>query len=179
MSGLSRGVSLACALAVCLAGVSAGSVSCSAARSGPASLARTHPSPHLATEGVVSALTTGDRERLRALALTEEEFLVHVWPHLPVSRPERNVPFAFVWGMLQQTGEGYLRQALVRFRGEALTVDDVSFSGRASRYGHDTVHRGSTVTLRDRIGTVHHVRLFGSMVEYRGGWKVFSYVAED
>ena len=39
------------------------------------------------------AREASDRRRAQALALTEEEFRDHVWPELPTSRPERNVPF--------------------------------------------------------------------------------------
>ena len=43
-----------------------------------------------------------DRARLDALALSEQEFRDHVWPDLPAARPERNLPFSYVWGDLHQ-----------------------------------------------------------------------------
>jgi len=42
---------------------------------------------------LTEAMHAGDLERLRSLVLTRDEFWAHVWPYLPASRPERNVPF--------------------------------------------------------------------------------------
>jgi hypothetical protein len=42
---------------------------------------------------VLAALVLRDAGRLRALPLSEGEVRKHVWPELPASRPERNVPF--------------------------------------------------------------------------------------
>src|SRR5687767_8103866 len=54
---------------------------------------------------VLEALAQRDANRLRALALSEREFRDHVWPELPASRPERNLPFSYVWGDLRQKSE--------------------------------------------------------------------------
>ena len=103
---------------------------------------------------------------------------MHVWPHLPASRPDRNVPFEFAWNMLHQTSEGYLQQTMGRLEQELHAVGQVQFAGAATDYGDVTVHRDTEVIVTDPDGKQRTVRLFGAMIEQDGRWKVFSYVAD-
>jgi hypothetical protein len=167
------GVSLAVIL-VAAVGVFA---SLNVARTRPAPLANGHPSPQALAGAVLQAMTAGDLERLRAMALTEEEFRAHVWPHLPASRPERNVPFDFVWDMLQQNSDGYLRQSVSRVH-DVPALLRVEFAGETSTYGDVAVHRDTELVVAAGEGEAR-IRLLGSMIEQNGAWKVFSYVVDD
>ena len=149
--------------------------SVTAFRSGPAPLANTLSSPEAVAEAVVEAMQAGDLERLRALALTEEEFRAHVWPELPVSRPEVNAPFDFVWNTLHDRSELFLRQRVGSFQGQSLDVKAVTFAGGTSTYGDVEVHRDTELVIGGETGD-RRVRLFGSLIEQDGAWKVFSYV---
>ena len=152
--------------------------SINAFRSGPAPLANTLSSPEAVAEAVVEAMQVGDLDRLRALALTEEEFRAHVWPDLPVSRPEVNAPFGVVWGRLHESSELFLRQTVGARHGRSIDVKAVTFDGETSTYGDVEVHRDSKIVVAGEDGG-QPVRLFGSMIEQNGGWKVFSYVVDD
>jgi hypothetical protein len=123
-------------------------------------------------------VTQRDLTTLRGLALTEREFHEHIWPELPASRPERNLPFSFVWGDLHQKSESSLKETLARFGGRRLTLVSVRFKGETSRYANSTVHRDTTLKVRDADGTETDVRLFGSSLQKDGAWKVFSYVVD-
>jgi len=151
--------------------------SVNAFRSRPAPLAHTLTSPEAVAEAVVEAMQAGDVDRLRALALTEEEFRAHVWPDLPVSRPEVNAPFDLVWGRLHQSSELFLDQAMGALHGRTIDIKAVTFDGETSTYGEVTVHRDTELVIAGENGD-RHVRLFGSMIEQDGGWKVFSYVVD-
>lgn len=152
--------------------------SLNAFRSRPAPLASTLSSPEAVAAAVVEAMQAGDLVRLRALALTEEEFRAHVWPDLPVSRAEVNAPFDFVWGRLHASSELFLRQTVSAFRDRSIDVKAVTFEGETSTYGDVTVHRDTQIVLAGGDGR-RRVRLFGSMIEKDGAWKVFSYVVDD
>ena len=169
--------------ALILAGVSLASVLLLASvRAWPAPaapLAGTHPSPEALAEAVLAAFRRGAVDDLRALALTEQEFRDHVWPALPASRRERNMPFEFVWGRLHQNSEAHLRQTLGRFGGRSLTLIRVEFTGESTAYGRVRVHRGTRLVLRDPAGREQASRLFGAVVEEDGRFKVFSFVAAD
>jgi len=142
-------------------------------------LAGTFGSPEALGAAVVAAMRAGDIERLQAIALTEDEFRGHVWPDLPAARPERNVPFEFVWGTLHQNSEGYLRQTASGLAGRPLTaLRDVRFSGGSSRYGDVIVHRDTQLVFASADGSEKIVELFGSTIEQDGRFKVFSYVVD-
>jgi len=129
-------------------------------------------------QAVLTAVEANDIERLRALAVTEQEFRSHVWPELPASRPERNVPFDFVWEMLQRNSESHLRQTLSKFQSQPLTLVRMEFSGETTDYDGVTVRRDTRLVVKDGAGNERIVRLFGSTIEQRGRYKVFSYVVD-
>jgi hypothetical protein len=57
-------------------------------------------------------------------------------------------------------------------------VVDVGFDGETTDYGSYRVLRKSRVTLRDAEGRLTTARLFGSIIEQQGRFKVFSYVVD-
>jgi hypothetical protein len=125
----------------------------------------------------MEALASRDRDRLEALALSEQEFRDRVWPELPAARPERNLPFSFVWGDLRQKSLAALSQTLQEHGGRRYHVDRVSFAS-ATRFPSFTIHREATVHVRDASETARELRVCGSMLEQQGRWKVFSYVVD-
>jgi hypothetical protein len=149
-----------------------------ASRTAPTPLANTYASPDALAQAVIDAMAEGDVQRLQALALTEEEFRAHVWPHLPASRPERTVPFDFVWGTLRQNSEGHLRQTLAGFPDRSIELRRVESAGRTSEYGVVVVRRDTTLLVAGTDGRQRVVRLFGSLIEQDGAWKVFSYIVD-
>lgn len=166
-------------LAVLLVGLVVVFATLNAARSRPGPLSGTFDSPDAVASAVIEAMATRDLGRLERLALSEAEFRGHVWPYLRVSRPEVNMPFALLWGQLQQTSRGYLRQTLATVDSESLELRDVRFAGESSTYGDVRVHRDTELVVGDPDGGERVVRLFGSLIEQDGRWKVFSYVADD
>ncbi len=140
-------------------------------------LAATHGSPREAAQAVLDALAAGNVETLQTLALSEQEFRDHVWPGLPAARPERNLPFSYVWGDLRQKSAGRLTATLAAHGGRRYALQDVRFSGETS-YPGCTVHR-DTVFVVQAPGGPEELRLIGSMIEQDGRWKVFSYAVDD
>lgn len=102
-----------------------------------------------------------------------------VWPSLPAARPERNLPFSYVWGDLKQKSDASLARTLALHGGARYELAEVSFAESASEYAGYTVHRTATLRARASDGTVHELRVCGSFIEARGRWKVFSYVVDD
>jgi hypothetical protein len=109
-----------------------------------------------------------DAESLHALAITEPEFSQHVWPELPASRAERNLPFSYVWGDLRQKSGTRLSATLAAQGGQRYTLEEVRFSGETR-----------SVFLVQGPDGPRELRLCGSMIEKDGRWKVFSYVVDD
>lgn len=149
-----------------------------ARREDPLPLSGGAATPQELAAQVLAAFAAGDRARLVEMGLSEDEFRRNVWPHLPAARPERNLPFDYVWGDLRQKSLNSLDQALARVRGETLALQAISFRGDTSQYGTATIRRESVLVVRGSDGTVREVRLFGSLIEQGGRCKVFSYVTD-
>ena len=128
---------------------------------------------------VLDALARNDRPALDALALSEQEFRDHVWPELPAARPERNLPFSYVWGELNQKSGIALTQTLAEHGGKRYELKRVVFGGDETRYGSYRVRREATFDVIDASGTQTSLRVCGSFIEKDGVWKVFSYVIDD
>ena len=141
-------------------------------------LSQTLESPEAVAAAVVDRLRSGDLAGLRQLALTETEFHQLVWPKLPASRPERNVPWDYAWQDLSAKSDANLRARLAGWQDRGFTVVSVAFTGETTEYGTFRVHRDSVLTLRDRDGNVSNGRLFGAIIEQAGRFKVFSYVVD-
>lgn len=141
-------------------------------------LAHTASSPQTLGAAVLEALQRRDRTTLDALALSETEFRDHVWPQLPASRPERNLPFSYVWGDLHQKSDVGLARTLEQHGGKRYELVSVEFAGETD-YVTYRVHRDARFRVRAESGAVEPLRVCGSMLEKDGTWKIFSYVVDE
>ena len=141
-------------------------------------LANASNSAEALATSVLDALAQRDRARLDALAVSEQEFRDHVWPDLPAARPERNLPFSYVWGDLHQKSNISLTQVLAKHGGERRTLQRVTFAGTTS-YAHYAVHRDATFAIVNASGASEAIRVCGSFLEKDGAWKVFSYIVDN
>jgi hypothetical protein len=127
---------------------------------------------------LVAAYRSSDRAALERLTMTEAEFRQWVWPHLPAARPERNLPFSYVWGDLHQKSDASLQQLFSRYAGRDMAAESVRFAA-VSSYGDATVHREAQVLVSSPAGSGEPLRLSGSFLEVDGRWKLFSFVVDD
>jgi hypothetical protein len=145
---------------------------------GPPPMAGGRPAANELGLAVLEAFERQDVEQLESLALSEREFREHVWPALPAARPERNLPFSYVWGDLRQKSH----QSLSRLLAASLPPVDlvrVEFAGGTTRYATYAVHRETVLVVRDRDGVEQRLRLYGATLEKDGTFKVFSFVVDD
>jgi len=149
-----------------------------ACRSSPPPLSGASPSAQALAEALVTAYRTSDRAALDRMTMTEAEFRQWVWPHLPAARPERNLPFSYVWGDLHQKSDASLGQLFARHAGRDMAAESVRFAA-VSPYGEAVVHREALVAVSSPAGSGEPLRLSGSFLEIHGQWKVFSFVADD
>jgi hypothetical protein len=139
------------------------------------SLENTFESPEAVTRAVLAALESKDYETLRSYAVSEEEFRLIVWPELPSSRPERNLPRHYVWTELNQKSTNRLRALVASRGGQHYELRQVGFKGETTRYETFRVHRDSIMVIQSEQGRVATVQFFGSMIERDGRYKLFSY----
>jgi hypothetical protein len=126
---------------------------------------------------VLDALARGDVNALRRLAVDDGEFRDIVWPELPASRPERNLPLEYVWTDLRTKSEAGLASIVATYGGRRHRLEAVAFDG-TTQYAGFLIHRRSTLQVRDEGGALRRFAVFGSMIEQDGRFKVFSYVTD-
>jgi hypothetical protein len=169
------------AAAVALGGllIASGAVPLIGCHRPPALLEHTLESPEAVAQAVLKGLNTRDVAGLQQLAITEHEFRKLVWPKLPAARPGRNIPWDYVWNDLSSKSRMQLQARLHEWQPSAEgTVVRVEFTGETTDYETFSVRRKSIVTIRTPDGNETRHRLFGSIVEQGGRYKVFSYVAD-
>jgi len=126
-------------------------------------------------EIMLSAVKKGSEQDLAKLCFQRREYIKYLYPYLPVSMPVRNTPADFVWKQHWLRAFGGLRKSLRRLTGRELTYVRHAFSSPAQRYGPLTLHRDAQVTVRDKGGNEIVIRLFRSLIECKGRFKVFSF----
>lgn len=144
-----------------------------------ATLPNSYDSDEDLARAVLTAVERRDAGALRQVALNREEFTDHVWPELPAARPERNLSAGYVWGDLNQKSNITLEQTLAAHAGKHYELAGIRYLGKSTPYGSYVVHRESELTVKDPDGNEKQVRLFGSVLEKGGRYKVFSYVIND
>jgi hypothetical protein len=146
---------------------------------GPSPLVNTQTSAGALADAVLRSFERRDVQALMALAVMEAEFQDHIWPELPASRPERNLPFSYVWGDLRQKSESNLAQSVARYGGRAFVLLRVEYAGKTTAYPGFTVHGDTLLIVRGSDGLERRLQLYGSTLEKDGLFKVFSYVVDD
>jgi hypothetical protein len=141
-------------------------------------LPNAQPSPDALAHQLLAALEQRDVDRLRQLALTESEFRDVVWPELPAARPERNLSFHYVWNDLRMKSEASLQRLVAEHGGRGRTFVRLEFAGETTQHRTYLVRREAVVVAHDAGQPAQPLRLFGSMIERNGAFKVFSYIVD-
>ena len=143
-----------------------------------APLSQTFESPEAAARAVLEGVAARNSDALLDLALDEHEFRQVVWPELPSSRPEVGLPVEYAWRQLHLNSRAQLAHTVDEHGGQRYELVSVHFRGETTRHETYTVHRETELVIRDSTGATRTVRLFGSLLERDGQWKVFSYVVD-
>jgi hypothetical protein len=141
-------------------------------------LAGSFASPEETARAVLDRLAARDLEALRGMALDEHEFRRLVWPELPSSRPEAGLPVDYAWRSLRQTSLGELAMTVGAHGGRRYELVAVRFRGPTTEYASFTIHRDTELAVRGRGGAEQAIRVFGSLIQRGGRWKVFSFVTD-
>lgn len=173
------GAALGIVAAVIATAACSGSAPAEPTRATAAALSHTFESADALARSLLDALARNDLARLRALPLSEAEFRDHVWPELPTSRPERNVPFDYAWGQMKQHSDGSLQQTMARYGGKSLALVRTRFTGETTQYQSFAVMRESEIMAADETGRELVLRLYGAALVKDGRYKLFSYVVDD
>ena len=140
-------------------------------------LTPSYASKDAAVTAFLQALAARDTDTLAQLVVNQNEFLKHIWPALPASRPAVGMPADRAWAEQSQRNAAFLAQTLAEHGGRRYELVAVSFGAPATTYGAFTLHPEATLDVRE-TGGVRELRLFGSMLESGGRWKIYSFVVD-
>jgi hypothetical protein len=138
-------------------------------------LPNAQPSADALASEVLAALARRDAARLQQLALNEDEFRDVVWPELPAARRERNLTADYVWRDLHAKSRVGLEALIAEYGGQPLQLERVEYQGETTQHRSFLVRRNAIVIARNGDGQEQRLRLFGSIVERDGGFKIFSF----
>lgn len=136
----------------------------------------------ISREGLVrrfmKALAADDTADLRAMVLNAREFADLVYPESPYThRPYRQSP-ALVWNQIQNPSESGFTRLVRRLGSQPLRYVDHKCDAKPDRQGHNTIWTNCFVRLRILSGATESHRLFGSIIERHGRFKIVSFTNE-
>lgn len=143
----------------------------------PRYLAHSAESPEALARDFLSALAVNDIPALKRTRITKDEFTWYVWPELPASRLP-NVTSDFAWSQATLNSLSGLGGLLSQYSQRRFELVGIRFAGGTRDYPSYRVHYDSRVTVRDEAGDSYELKLFGSMLEMEGRFKLFSHVID-
>ena len=129
-------------------------------------------------QALEQAAVSGDADRMRSLAVTEEEFRDLVWPTLDIAKlPKSGFTWEFVWSQHQLKHEKCLMRTSHDLAGGEIDIVDITFEGRTTDHGSFKIHRDSRVEVLRADGTTEALAVFGSLLETADGrYKIYSFI---
>jgi hypothetical protein len=88
------------------------------------------------------------------------------------------MPVDYAWKDANLKSRSDLALTMEQRRGRSSTVTAVTFERPVTDYGPFRIHPRTRLTLRNGTGEGENVRLFGSMIEADGRWKIYSYIVD-
>jgi hypothetical protein len=121
-----------------------------------------------------SALADADTAALRGLVLDRAELAWLYYPTSPVSREPQYLSPALLWFQVQANGEKGIVRALQRYADTGFRYVSHACEGQPKTQGENRLWEACTVTFTAG-GETWTRRLFGSVIERGGRFKLVSY----
>ncbi|HKR08844.1 MAG TPA: hypothetical protein VJS39_06620, partial [Gemmatimonadaceae bacterium] len=122
----------------------------------------------------MSALQRTDSAELRRMVLQPREFADLVYPESPYTHPPYRQSPSLVWYQIQNGSVSGLTRLLRRIGGQPLSYVASSCDKKPDRQGRNAIWTNCTVRVTANGETTRH-RLFGSIIERDGTYKIVSY----
>jgi hypothetical protein len=122
----------------------------------------------------VTAVAERDIRRLAPTLLTRAEFAWLYYPENPISRPPYELPAGIAWFELEGNSMTGVRRALASYGGRTTVFRGVSCDAHPLVQGPNRLWNRCTLALTLEDGTAASVRMFGSILERAGRFKLVS-----
>jgi hypothetical protein len=121
------------------------------------------------------AMQDGDTLSLEKMQIDSAEFAWIYFPGSPYSAAPYELPPDYVWFHTRaESGKG-LQRARRAMQGKRITFHGYSCNEEAERYGEALIWTGCQLRWTDADGKAWDFRMFGSIMEHRGQFKLVSY----
>jgi hypothetical protein len=125
---------------------------------------------------VLEALYKKDFKALDALRINEQEYRSFIWPELSISKIEQwKKRYDFVWREVDTKCTYGLHTLIQKYGGQKFTLVSMKFAKGTTRYSACTIHQDARITVKDSTGRELELKMFGSVVECAGRFKIMSY----
>ena len=126
----------------------------------------------------MKALAANDSADLRAMAVGAREFADLVYPESPYTHPPYRQSPALVWNQIQNPSASGFTRLVRRLGNQPLHYVDHRCDAKPDRQGHNLIWTNCFVRLRDPGEDTTSHRLFGSIIQRDGEYKIASYKNE-
>lgn len=123
---------------------------------------------------VMEAVADGNAAALHALTVNAAEFGQLYFPTSIYSRKPYAQPPEVTWLLMDQNSRKGLVRLLREYGGQSLVVAGHDCGGEPKVEGPNRIHEHCRVRIRGADGRVEEVRLFGSIIERAGRFKLMS-----
>jgi hypothetical protein len=123
---------------------------------------------------VMEAVADSNAAALHALTMNAAEFGQLYFPTSIYSREPYAQPPEVTWLLMSQNSRKGLVRLLREYGGQSLVVAGYSCDGEPKVQGSNRIHELCRVRIRGADGRVEEVRLFGSIIERGGRFKLMS-----
>ena len=141
-------------------------------------LASASPSREALVRRFMKALAAGDSADLRAMVLSAREFADLVYPESPYTHPPYRQSPALVWNQIQNPSASGFTRLVRRLGNQPLRYVDHKCDVDPDRQGRNLIWTNCSVRLRSPNEPATSHRLFGSIIQRDGKFKIVSYKNE-
>lgn len=126
----------------------------------------------------IRALAANDSTELRAMLLNGREFADLVYPESPYTHPPYHQSPALVWNQIQNPSTSGFTRLLRRLGNQPLGYVDHKCDAKPDHQGDNLIWTNCSVRVRSPDGATTNHRLFGSILQRDGRFKIVSYKNE-
>lgn len=126
----------------------------------------------------VAAVASRDTTRLARLLLTPAEYAWLYYPENPISRPPYELPAGLAWFELHTNSLAGLRRVFAEYGGQPMTFRHVACPGPVVEHGTHRLWNRCVVGIAIAHNETADVRMFGTILEHEGVFKLLT-VAND
>lgn len=138
------------------------------------SLAPTFESREDVARAFVVAIAANDGRGVMRTLMTRAEFAWLYYPDNPISKPPYELPAGIAWFELEGNSLAGVRRALATYGGRPVVFRDLQCSGAPVLQGANRLWNGCMVLLGPQDGGGTAVRMFGSILERHGRFKLLT-----